>query len=75
MGNCADISEYFSTNEIRLTILRGNFSKHFFRFLLMSLRLDDVNTRVQRISNVKLAPMREFLTKFISQPRRVHDNQ
>jgi hypothetical protein len=46
-----------------LTILRPNFSENRFRFLLRSLRFDKVNTRTQRS---KLAPTRDFLTKFIS---------
>jgi hypothetical protein len=49
-----------------LTILRANFSENRFHFLLRSLRFDNINTRTQRSKTDKLAPIRDFLTKFIS---------
>lgn len=47
-------------------ILRANFSENRFRFLLRSLRFDDVNTRTMRNATDKLAPIRELLGAFIS---------
>jgi len=65
-GNRADLTEFFNKNGTGLTILRANFSENRFRFLLRCLRFDNINTRTQRSKTDKLAPIRDFLTKFIS---------
>nr|CAI5865082.1 unnamed protein product [Callosobruchus analis] len=65
-GNRADFTDFFNKNGTGLTILRSNFSENRIRFLLRSLRFDNVNTRTQRSKTDKLAPIRDFLTNFIS---------
>lgn len=63
-GNRADLSEYFTKNGTGLIILRANFSENRFRFLLRSIRFDDINTRAERNAFDKLAPIREILLSF-----------
>ena len=60
------LQNFFNKNGTGFTILRANFSENRFRFLLRSLRFDNINTRTQRSKTDKLAPIRDFLTKFIS---------
>ena len=64
-GNRADFSEYFTKDGTGLIILRGNFSERRFRLLLRSLRFDNVRTREERVKIDRLAPIREFLSKFV----------
>nr|CAH7721808.1 unnamed protein product [Callosobruchus chinensis] len=72
-GNRADFTEFFNKNGTGLTILRANFSENRIRFLLRSLRFDNVNTRTQRSKTDKLAPIRDFLTDFISKSQRSYN--
>lgn len=65
-GNRANFSEFFTKNEMWLTILQSNFSKNRFRFLLTSIRFDDLNTKTKRNATDKLAPIRDALNSFIS---------
>nr|CAH7758864.1 unnamed protein product [Callosobruchus chinensis] len=71
--NRADFTEFFNKNGTGLTILRANFSENRIRFLLRSLRFDSVNTRTQRSKTDKLAPIRDFLTDFISNSQRSYN--
>jgi hypothetical protein len=71
-GNRADLTEFFNKNGTGLTMIRPNFSENRFRFLLRFLRFDNLNTRTQRKKNDKLAPIRDFPTKFISNCQNSH---
>lgn len=46
-------------NDTELMVCRAAFSINRFRFLLLALRFDNINTRAARAQNDKLAPIRE----------------
>jgi len=72
-GNHADFSEFFTKNGTGLTILRANFSERRFRFLLRSIRFDDVTTRQERCVIDKLAPIRNFHSAFVANCQRAYN--
>lgn len=66
----ADLSKFFTKNGTGPTILRENFSENRFRFLLRSIRFDDINTRAERNATDKLASIRDLLNTSLSTGKR-----
>lgn len=59
------ISDVFNPDGTGFDICRAVMSVQRFKFLLRNLRFDDMNTRIERKAEDKLAPIRELFEEFV----------